>query len=1109
LLIQTLNQNAIEVEATDLAAANKKSVIRVLHVDDDPSILEISKDIMLHMNSNFEFDSACCVAEAFKKLATGHYDVVISDYEMPQKDGLQFLKELKQQKNEIPFILFTGRGREEVAIQALNLGVDRYHDKQGSPETVYGELAYSIKAVAEQGKAKKALLESEEKYRALIQQSTQGLLLSQGAIPHIVFANPAMEKITGYSVQELTSFSFQQVQGLIHPDDRDLFFGRFKERLEGKPTPTQYVTRGIKKDGTIVWLELSSTLIQYDGQPCIQAMFADITERKKTEETLAKNEARYRELAKFLPEIVFEADTEGKITFFNQKAFEITGFTREELKKGVKMQSFVVPEDRERAIQNLNKTMNKDEHEVSEYEILKKDGSISPAIVRTAPIISENKVAGVRGIVIDITDRKKMEEKNNLLASIVESSDDAIISKNLDGIITSWNRGAEQIYGYKAEEVLEKSIQILAPPDHRNEISQILKRINAGEQMKHYETRRIRKNGLEIYVSLTVSPIKNEAGLIVGASTVARDISERKKNELELKQYNEILERVGEGIDAGLAVINRDYRVVWANKRLVDLGVAPDKKCYETFNNLGIVCPDCGVERIFENNAPLDIHEYKTVNSKGETSWVELRVTPLKDKMGNVTSALELAVPITERKKAEEKISWLASFPMLNPNPILEVSFEGNISYLNSATEAIFPDLKKAGLSHPLFSGWNDLLATFRNKKMQTLGRNIKINDNWFHQQFNVHIETQQVRVYVTNITEAKLAEKALLENEAKFRIYVENSPVAVFVANTEGKYEYVNEAASKLLGYSTKELIEMSIQQVTFVGEAKVFSEIKNTGNSAGETVLRSKDGLPVFVILNSARLPDGKLMAFCENITERKKNEEILRESIHKNELIKEKLSVVGSLTRHDVGNKLMVAKSNIYLLKKQIGDNPKLAQYLDSIDSAIKSSDAMFEFSRLYERIGVEKLSKENVFECFNQAVALMSNLGSVKVANECQGLEVMADSLLKQLFYNFIDNSLKHGEKVTQIRLHYTEDGDGVKLFYVDNGVGVPEANKPKLFKVGFSTGKGSGLGLYLIKKMMDVYGWKIEENGESGKVAKFTITIPKLSKNGKENYQIAK
>jgi signal transduction histidine kinase len=92
-------------------------------------------------------------------------------------------------------------------------------------------------------------------------------------------------------------------------------------------------------------------------------------------------------------------------------------------------------------------------------------------------------------------------------------------------------------------------------------------------------------------------------------------------------------------------------------------------------------------------------------------------------------------------------------------------------------------------------------------------------------------------------------------------------------------------------------------------------------------------------------------------------------------------------------------------------------------------------------------------------------------------------------------------------VTQIRLHYTKEDGGVKLFYEDNGVGVPEANKSKLFEVGFTTGKGSGLGLYLVKKMMDVYGWEIEENGEPGKGAKFVITIPNHNKDGKENYHL--
>jgi signal transduction histidine kinase len=230
----------------------------------------------------------------------------------------------------------------------------------------------------------------------------------------------------------------------------------------------------------------------------------------------------------------------------------------------------------------------------------------------------------------------------------------------------------------------------------------------------------------------------------------------------------------------------------------------------------------------------------------------------------------------------------------------------------------------------------------------------------------------------------------------------------------------------------------------------------------------------------------------------TERRKAEKKLEESYAQIEVINEKLHVLGSLTRHDVGNKLSVIQSSAYLLKKKIGDNPELNKYLDAINSSLELSSQIFEFSRFYERIGVEKQENIEVAESFKQAAAQVQGLRKVKVVNECEGLVVVADSLLKQLFYNLLDNSVKHGEKVTKIRLHYTKDNEAVKLIYEDNGVGVPEENKGRLFDAGFSTGKGSGLGLYLIKKMMKVYGWTITEDGEPGKGAKFVISIPASS-----------
>ena len=138
--------------------------IRILHVDDDLLFLETSRLILLDMAKNLVIDFACSVNEGFVKLAKKDYDVIVVDYEMPQKNGLDFLKELRLQKRDIPVVLFTGKGREEIAVKALNLGADGYYNKQGNPETVYGELIHGIQKAIELSKAKRDILESEDKF---------------------------------------------------------------------------------------------------------------------------------------------------------------------------------------------------------------------------------------------------------------------------------------------------------------------------------------------------------------------------------------------------------------------------------------------------------------------------------------------------------------------------------------------------------------------------------------------------------------------------------------------------------------------------------------------------------------------------------------------------------------------------------------------------------------------------------------------------------------------------------------------------------------------------------------------------------------------------------
>jgi signal transduction histidine kinase len=195
------------------------------------------------------------------------------------------------------------------------------------------------------------------------------------------------------------------------------------------------------------------------------------------------------------------------------------------------------------------------------------------------------------------------------------------------------------------------------------------------------------------------------------------------------------------------------------------------------------------------------------------------------------------------------------------------------------------------------------------------------------------------------------------------------------------------------------------------------------------------------------------------------------------------------------------------NAYLLKKRFAGDPDALECLRSVETAVRESERIFDFASAYEKLGVEELAYVDAKKTLGEAVGLFPDLRGIRIVNECDGLTLLADSLLRQLFYNLIDNSLKYGGKLTQIRIHHEESQDQLGLIYEDDGVGISKDVKPKIFNEGFTTGKGSGYGLYLIRRMMEVYGWAISETGVPGKGAKFTISIPKAKPDGRPNYKL--
>lgn len=258
-------------------------------------------------------------------------------------------------------------------------------------------------------------------------------------------------------------------------------------------------------------------------------------------------EWRSHDLLEALPAAVYTTDAAGRITFFNETAVDFWG-VRPEIGKSEWCGSWRLfwPDGRPMPHGECPMAIALREGRVirgAEAVAERPDGTRVPFLAYPTPLRDESgALVGAVNMLVDISQRKRDEEIAQRLSAIVESSDDAIIGKNLDGIVTSWNRGAEELFGYTADEMIGRPIATLVPADRHDEEPTILERLRRGERIDHYETVRRRKDGSLIEISLTVSPIRNAEGRIVGASKVARDITERRRaheqQRLLLKEMN-------------------------------------------------------------------------------------------------------------------------------------------------------------------------------------------------------------------------------------------------------------------------------------------------------------------------------------------------------------------------------------------------------------------------------------------------------------------------------------------------------------------------------------------------------------------------------------------
>jgi PAS domain S-box-containing protein len=342
------------------------------------------------------------------------------------------------------------------------------------------------------------------------------------------------------------------------------------------------------------------------------------------------------------------------------------------------------------------------------------------------------------------------------------------------------------------------------------------------------------------------------------------------------------------------------------------------------------------------------------------------------------------------------------------------------------------------------------------------------------------------------DITTRKASENAFLEAERNYRTLVENSQNIIYTIRADGIMTFVSPRWKILLGHEPSEVVDHDFRSFVHRDDVPACEEFLKKTVEMGTTQpgveyrVFHKDGstrwhrstiTPVFDDQNT-------LISFVGNavdISESRNLENAIREANHK-------LNLLNSMTRHDVANQLTVLQGYAQIAAMKKGD-PVIADYLAKIITAADTIARQIEFTRMYQELGV----KAPAWTLVEKVLAHVESRVPITFSGTCRGIEIFADPMLERVFFNLIDNAIRHGGRVREITVRCEREPDGILVIVEDNGTGVPAAEKEKIFERG--VGKNTGLGLFLVRDILSITGITIKETGIYGKGARFEISVP--------------
>jgi PAS domain S-box-containing protein len=1015
-------------------------MISVLYVDDEPSLLEIGK-LFLERSGELSVDIITSAPDALTLMETKAYDAIISDYQMPGMDGIEFLKEVRNSGNTIPFILFTGRGREGIVIQALNEGADFYLQKGGEPLSQFAELAHQTHLAVQQRRAE-ANIRALERREADILNFLPDATFAIDKTGRVLAWNQAMEELTGVKFSEISGKDNYEYALRLYNERRpmliDLILVPNEEIEKDRYLYTIHDSRMLtaeaafqKPDGTQVHLWGKASLL-FDQNGNIAGAIEsirDITERKKSETEL-------------------------------RAAYEQITASDEELR--------------------------------SQYNELE-------------------------------WSEKQIRESEENFQRLVESSPDAIYI--IVGETFAYvNPAMVRLMGAaSADQLIGMS---LSDRVHTSFLEEVQKRarivMEESKPVGHMETVYLKMDGSPVEVESSVATYRYQnkpAGLVI-----LRDISRRKRAEQLLRESEEKYRELVENANNIILKWDENGNVTFLNEYAQQFfGYTSDEITGKPVMGTIVPATQSGSDRdlrlmiddIIRHPGNYTENENENITRDGRRVWIRWQNKPLFDENGQYAGLFSVGTDITERKRVEESLreSEIRFREQYQNNPLAIFTWQhrdGDFVFVgcNKAAEVLTSgraDEYFGKCASDLYAARPDLMAEVRQCFSERTGISKKIVSEHFLPGKVIHataafVPPDLIMVHMEDITGQKQAEEALADNRRMLDTLMHNLPGMVYRCRNDPDWtmEFASGGCKDLTGYDPGDLIDNHVVSYgsLIVPEDRqhVYEDVQKGVQDRGpfqmEYRIADKSGRIRWVWEQGRGIFDArnKLVALEGYITDNSEHKQAAEALCQANR----NLNLLCGIMRHDITNQIMALNGFVELLHEKAPD-PALDYYFGWITQSMNRISTMIRFTKEYETIGIAVPTWQDAHTIVDTA-AHEAPLGKVRVLNEIPaGLELFADPLIVRVVYNIMENAVRYGGRITTIRFFLDFRNGNQIVVCEDDGVGIPEADKKKIFERGF--GKNTGLGLFLAREILSITGISIAETGAPGSGARFEMVIP--------------